>query len=146
MPRATLSPLETYEFSWSLPVRTTDLNHADHLSARALVGMLDEVYTRFMRHLDLGQPGLGAARLSSINADLQVNYLGEGKLHDDLCIEVGIRDISTRSFRAHYRVNAGERAIAIAEIGVVCFDYVDKKSAPLPEVFMDAVSRLREAP
>ncbi len=142
MPRVTLSPLETYEFSWRLPVRTTDLNHADHLSARALVGMLDEAYTRFIRHLDLGHLGLGAPHVSSINADLQVNYLGEGKLHDDLCIEIGIRGISTRSFRAHYRVNAGERPIAIAEIGVVCFDYVAKKSAPLPEVFINAVSEV----
>ena len=142
MPRAILKPLDAYEFSWRLAVRTTDLNHADHLSAYALVGMLDEAYARFIRHLDLGLPGLGAPHVSSINADLQVNYLGEGKLHDELCIEVAVRDISTKSFRAHYRLSAGVRPIALAEVGVVCFDYVAKSPAPLPKAFLKAISVL----
>ena len=140
MPRTILEPLESYQFSMNLAVRTTDLNHADHLSAYALVGMLDEVYARFIRHIDLGQPGLGAPNISSINAELQVNYLGEGKLHDDLKIELGVGDITEKSFRLYYRLSTGERPVALAEIGVVCFDYVAKKPAPLPQIFIDAVS------
>lgn len=140
MPRVILSPLESYQFSMTLAVRTTDLNHADHLSAYALVGMLDEAYARFIRHIDLGQPGLGAPNVSSINAELQVNYLGEGKLHEDLLVEVGVGEITQKSFRLHYRVSKDDRPVALAEIGVVCFDYVAKKPAPLPQIFIDAVS------
>ena len=141
MPRVKLKPLESYGFSISLPVRTTDLNSADHLAAYALVGMLDEAYARFVRQLELEKPGFGADNLGSINADLQVNYQGEGKLHDELCIEVGLCDVGGKSFRVHYRVTAGKRPIALAEIGVVCFDYRDKKPAPLPKVFLDAISK-----
>ena len=146
MPRVTLEPLAKYEFSWHLPVRSTDLNRADHLAAYALVGMLDEAYARFLDHLDLGQPGLnlGAPNVSSINADLQVAYLGEGKLHDALTIEVALRDLSTRSFRLHFRVNAANHSVALAEIGVVCFDYVAKQAVPLPQRFRDAVARLHQ--
>ena len=140
MPRLKLEPIERYRFSITLPVRTTDLNSADHLAAYALVGMLDEAYARFVRQLKLEKPGFGADNLGSINADLQVNYQGEGKLHDELLIELGLSDVSEKSFRVHYRVTSGEKAIALAEIGVVCFNYHEKKSAPLPEVFLDAIS------
>ena len=140
MPRVILEPLNSYQFTMNLAVRTTDLNHADHLSAYALVGMLDEVYARFIRQLDLGKPGLGAPNVSSINAELQVNYLGEGKLHDELKIELGVQGITKKSFRLHYRLSTEGRPVALAEIGVVCFDYVAKKPAPLPQIFVDAVS------
>ena len=123
MPRVKLEPLAHYGFSITLPVRTTDLNSADHLAAYALVGMLDESYARFIRQLNLEKPGFGADHLGSINADLQVNYQGEGKLHDELLIELGLCELGGKSFRVHYRVTSKGKPIALAEIGVVCFDY-----------------------
>ena len=141
MPRVKLEPIDRYGFSITLPVRTTDLNSADHLAAYALVGMLDEAYARFVRQLNLEKPGFGADNLGSINADLQVNYQGEGKLHDELLIELGLCEVGGKSFRVHYRVTSGEKSIALAEIGVVCFDYQEKKPALLPKVFLDAVSK-----
>ena len=66
MPRVKLEPLNHYGFSMTLPARTTDLNSADHLAAYALVGMLDEVYARFIRQLKLEKPGQYVA----------TNYLG----------------------------------------------------------------------
>lgn len=143
MPRVQLLPLDQYLFSWRLPVRTTDLNRADHLSAYALVGMLDEAYARFLGSLKLGDSDLGSADIGSINADLQVSYLGEGKLHDMLTIDVGIDEISNRSFRVHYRVTTDRKTIALAQIGVVCFDYRLKKTAPLPHRFLDALNAAR---
>lgn len=142
MPRVQLTPLSAYPFSFELPVRVTDLNHADHLAAYALVGMLDEAWVRFLAHLKLGEPGLGEPGLGSINAELVVNYLGEGKLHDGLTIAVGVREISSKSFRLHFLVSRDEQKIALAEIGVVCFDYVAKKAAPLPAVFLSALNNL----
>ena len=140
MPRTKLLALDTYQFSQTLPVRVTDLNRADHLSAYALVGMLDEVYARFIVSLGLGESGLGAPNVGSINAELQVNYQGEGKLHDELLIELGIRELGSKSFRVHYQVRCGERPIALAEVGVVCFDYLQKKATTLPDVFVKGVA------
>ena len=107
--------------------------------------MLDEAYARFLDHLKLDLAGLslGAPNVSSINADLQVAYLGEGKLHDELTIEVGVRDISNKSFRVHYRVSGANKPVALAQIGVVCFDYVAHKTVPLPQTFRDAVARVQ---
>ena len=84
-----------------------------------------------------------AEHLSSINADLQVNYQGEGKLHDELLFELGLQDVGGKSFRVHYRVTAAGRPIALAEIGVVCFNYQEKKPAPLPEVSFQSDCQLR---
>ena len=139
MPRMKLHPLETYRFSTRLSVRVTDLNRADHLSAYALVGMLDEAYAQFVIDLSLGGAGFGAPNVSSINAELQVNYQGEGKLHDELTIDMGVGEIGGKGFRLHYRVTCGERAIALAEVGVVCFDYVVKKPIAVPVEFIEAL-------
>ncbi len=143
MPRVKLEPLDSYKFSISLPVRTTDVNSADHLAAYALVGMLDEAFARFIRQLNLAKPGFGADNLGSINADLQVNYLGEGKLHDDLLIELALSDLGGKSFRVHYRVTCGDKAVALAEIGVVCFDYREKTPALLPDTFLKVASKFQ---
>ena len=59
MPRVVLKPLDDYLFTWQMPIRTTDMNYANHLSACALVGMLDEAYTRFLESLGLGEMGFG---------------------------------------------------------------------------------------
>ena len=142
MARSKLHPLERYAFSWELPVRTTDLNHANHLSAAALTGIFDEVFARFIASLNLGHPGLGADHLAPIHADAQVNYLGEGRLHDVLTIEVAVGSRFSKGFRVHYRVSHGERPIALAEIGMVCFDYARQAAAPLPPVFLEALNQL----
>ena len=42
---ALIDPLNRYDFTWRLSVRTPDLNRANHMSAYALVGLLDEAYT-----------------------------------------------------------------------------------------------------
>ena len=102
--------------------------------------MLDEVYACFVRGLNLEKPGFGAENLGSIHADLQVNYQGEGMLHDELLVELGLREVGEKSFRVHYRITAAQRPIALAEIGVVCFDYLKKKPAALPEVFLAAIA------
>ena len=140
MPRIKLHPLESYRFSTTLMVRVTDLNRADHLSAYALVGMLDEAYGRFVAGLGLGGAGFGVPNVSSINAELQVNYKGEGKLHDELTIDMGVGEIATKGFRLHYRVTCGDRPIALAEVGVVSFDYVAKEAVAVPAEFIAAVS------
>ena len=81
----------------------------------------------------------------SINAELQVNYLGEGKLHDELLIELAIRELGAKSFRVHYQVRCGERPIALAEVGVVCFDYLAKKATGLPEVFLQKITEANQS-
>jgi len=101
--------------------------------------MLDEAYAQFVIDLSLGGAGFGAPNVSSINAELQVNYQGEGKLHDELTIDMGVGEIGGKGFRLHYRVTCGERAIALAEVGVVCFDYVVKKPIAVPVEFIEAL-------
>tara|TARA_B100001093_G_scaffold360079_1_gene344789 strand:+ start:308 stop:742 length:435 start_codon:yes stop_codon:yes gene_type:complete len=140
MPRVILKPLDTYQFTWRMPVRTTDMNYANHLSACALVGMLDEAYTRFLRSLKLGHMGFGLPNVCSINGDLQVNYLSEGQLHDELTMEIAIAEIKLKSFRVFHRIKTGDRIVALAEVGAVCFDYQTKKTTALPQAFIDAVS------
>ncbi|MGC6417359.1 MAG: acyl-CoA thioesterase [Bradymonadia bacterium] len=140
MPRVVLKPLDDYLFTWQMPIRTTDMNYANHLSACALVGMLDEAYTRFLESLGLGEMGFGEPNICSINGDLQVNYLSEGHLHEMLSMEIGIGEISRKSFRVFHRVTAKDRVIALAEVGAVCFDYKSKRSAELPEAFIKAVA------
>ena len=138
MPRVKLSPLKHYDFTWRLPVRTSDLNYADHLAAYALVAMLDEVYVRFLKHIGVTPTDLGAPGVSTIHADLQVNYLGEGKMHDELDVELAIRELKEKSMRVFYRFSTEGRPVALAEVGIVCFDY-QKRPATFPAAFTAAI-------
>jgi 4-hydroxybenzoyl-CoA thioesterase len=141
MPRATLQEQSNYEFQYNTTIHTRDLNYANHLGNDSVVGMLQDARVDLFKSLGYRELDLGDGKTGIIIGDLVVNFKAEGFLFEKLRIDCHINDISDKSFRIFYRiVKAQENTIiALAETGIVAFDYTTRQVAILPSNFVKAL-------
>ncbi len=134
MPRIRLIPLDQYPFSTKITVRVTDLNYGGHLGNDSLLSLIHEARVAFLARNDFSEFDCGGVSLTM--GDAAIIYQGEAYAGDELNIEVAAGEPSKCGFRLFYRLtrsNDGQK-IALAETGMVCFDYKAKKIMPLPKV------------
>jgi acyl-CoA thioesterase FadM len=142
MPRIKLKPLDGYPFALDLRVRVTDLNYGGHLGNDRLLSLVHEARVAFLAEHGLSELDCGGVSLTM--GDAALVYQGEAYAGDVLCFEVAAGEPSRSGFRLFYRVTRPPDGspIALAETGMVCFDYRERKIRPLPE----AVRRLCTLP
>lgn len=141
MPRIKLKPQPAYEFQHRLSVRVTDLNYGAHLANNAVVELIHEARVQLLRQLGLSEHNLGDGQTGIIMGDLVVNFKQEGFLGDELCVESHIGEVAGKGFRLFHRITRGTELLALAETGIVCFDYAARKIAPIPPEFLQAIKR-----
>ncbi|MCR4437422.1 MAG: thioesterase family protein [bacterium] len=137
MPRADIRALRHYLFMVDLKVRITDLNYGGHLGNDRLLGLLHEARVAFLA--SNGWSEMNCAGVGLIMGDAVLRYQGQAYAGDILRFEVGIGEPRRCGFRLYYRVTrpADGAAIALAETGMVCFDYREGKMCPLPAPVKD---------
>lgn len=133
MPRIKLKPLKRYPFAFEISVRTTDLNYGGHLGNDKLLSLIHEARVAFLA--SHGFTEMDCAGISLIMGDVIIVYQGEAFAKDLLRFEVAASESSRFGFRLFYRVTRlpEEEPIALAENGMVCFDYKTRRIALLPE-------------
>jgi acyl-CoA thioesterase FadM len=137
MPRIRLKPLDQYPFSTTITVRITDLNYGGHLGNDSLLSLVHEARVAFLISHDLSETDCGGVSLTM--GDAAIVYQGEAYAGDVLNIEVAAGEPSAGGFRLFYRITRSSdgQKIALAETGMVCFDYKVKRIMPLPKVVAD---------
>ena len=143
MARIKLVPLDHYQNIYETAVEVTDLNYGNHLGNDALVGIIHRARVHFLHRLGASENDLGDGETGILLADLIVNYKGEGFLFNTLSVESGIGDVLSKGFRMFHRITAEPgRLIALAETGIVAFNYQKRKVVRIPESFISNVSDL----
>jgi len=142
MPRLKLKPLKKYPFCIEIAVRTTDLNYGGHLGNDSLLSLLHEARVAYLAFY--GFTELDCGGVSLIMADAAIVYLGEAFAGDILIFEVSAGELSRCGFRLFYHVirqNDGKE-IALAESGMVCYDYKQGRIKKFPEKIKKLFSNL----
>jgi acyl-CoA thioester hydrolase len=116
-------------------VRITDLSAAEHLGFDHLVGLLNDASADFFKANGLVRAP--DAPIGVIYADLAVSYRSEAFHQDALRIDIGPGDLSEKGIELVFRVwnETLDREVARARIGVVFFDYRQRRTAAVPERF-----------
>jgi acyl-CoA thioester hydrolase len=141
--RVKLAPLDHYQNIYKTTVEVTDINYGNHLGNDALVGMVHRARVHFLHWLGASENDLGDGKTGILLADLIVNYREESFLFDKLSVESSIGEVRSKGFRMFHKITAEHgRLIALAETGVVAFDYQKRKVARIPESF---VSKIRKS-
>ncbi len=133
MPRIRLKPLSEYVFSTEIKVRLTDLNYGGHLGNDRMLSLIQEARGAFLAKQ--GFTELDCDGVSLTQGDAALVYQGEAFAGDVLCFEVAAGEAGGSGFRIFYRVTrpADGAAVALAETGMVCYDYRARKICPLPD-------------
>jgi len=143
MPRVDLVELSSYEFQHQLTVRTTDINYAGHLGNEALLGLVHEARSQFLKRLGFNTIVGKENQLGLIIADLVVNFKAEAFVGDQLIIDCQIEDQGQKSFRLFHRIRGDQQVIALVECGIVAFNYQNGQAVQLPEAFVNGLEKYR---
>jgi len=134
-------PNECPIFTTQINVRVTDINYGNHLANDALVAYLHDARVKFLTTLNYSEFNIEGIAL--IQADLMVRYKNEAFLNELIQCDLFIGAVSKNSFEMLYRLSTkrGEQSVIIAEakVGLVCFDYQNKKIKEVPKAFIDKI-------
>lgn len=144
MPRIKLNHREHYHHTYKTSVEVTDLNYGNHMGNDALVGIVHRARVHFLQQLGAAEKNLGDGQTGILLTDLVVNYKGEGFLFDRLMVESGIGELLPKGFRMFHRITSDQnRLIALAETGIVAFNYHKRKVAKIPESFVAKIENIK---
>jgi len=139
MARVKLKPLDKYEYEYNRTLQVKDINYGGHLSNDSVVTILHEARIDLLNKLGVNELDLGDKTTSIIMADLIVNYTGEGFLLDQVKVLSHIDDLSAVSFRIYHKIIKGDKSLALAEVGILSYNYKDKQIVEIPEVFLKKI-------
>ncbi len=140
MPRIKLNPLARYQHTYETSIEVTDLNYGRHMGNDALVGIIHRARVHFLYRLGAGEDNLGDGKTGILLTDLVVNYKEEGLLFDKIVVESSIGEVRPKGFRIFHRISSDHnRVIALAETGIVGFDYQNRKVAKIPKSFLSKI-------
>ncbi len=139
MPRIRLQPLPSYPYHTDLRVRVTDLNYGGHLGNDRLLSLIHEARVGFLAEHGFTELDCGGVPLTM--GDAALVYQGEAYAGDILRIEVAAGEPGRSGFRLFYRVTriSDGAAVALAETGMVAFDYKARKIRALPAAVLSMV-------
>ncbi|WP_068598172.1 acyl-CoA thioesterase [Vaginella massiliensis] len=129
-------------FQTEIPVRITDLNYGNHLANDRLLGILHEARIQFLE--SLGYSEMDLAGVGVIMADVAIEYKAQAFYGDQLCIKIGVMDVSRVSFDLTYEVSKSQETVLVAKAksGIVTFDYHNNKVVEVPTAFLERLSEI----
>jgi len=121
-----------------LNIRITDLNYGNHVGNDAVVSILHEARVQLLNLGGFTELSVGGCGL--IMADLTVEYIRELFYGDKLIISIACGEISRIGFELFYEIKAMRDDMtftaAKAKTGMVCYDYLEKRVARVPDDFI----------
>ena len=138
MDRLNINLPEEFEFCTELEVRMADVNAGGHLGNHCLIALLNEGHLKYMQFK--GFPELLVDGRAMINADLAVVYKSEMFYGNVLAIEVAAANFDKYGLDILYRVTnrSSGKVSAVAKMGMLFFDYAERKIAEVPQRFRQA--------
>jgi acyl-CoA thioesterase FadM len=112
------------------------------MSNDAVPRLCHEGRLQLFNHFGVTELHLGQAGVGIIMGDLVANFLAEGHLHDTLLVETHPEELSRSSVRVCHRLSRDGETIALAETGLICFNYHTKKVVAWPEAVREGLAEL----
>lgn len=125
---------DRFNFSTIIPVRITDINYGNHLGNDAVLSFIHEARVQFLKSYNFEE--LNFEGVGLIMSDAAIEFKNEAFYGDQLKVYVAASEASKIGFNLFYKIvvekNEGEKNIAFAKTGMICYDYNLKKVVPLP--------------
>jgi acyl-CoA thioester hydrolase len=139
MARIEINLPDKFLFSIEMPVRIGDINRGNHLGHVAMVALLEEARTRFLRSLGFANDGNLFQGIGYLVTDLAVIYKKQVFYGQVLKIEIAAADFQEKSFDFLYRVSesAGGTEVARAKTGHLLFNSQTQKVVPIMPDFQN---------
>ncbi|MBA4390682.1 MAG: thioesterase [Syntrophus sp. (in: bacteria)] len=141
MPRIKLIEQESYEFHFTARLQPRDINYGGHMGNDSLVSLLGTARVNMLYSMGMSEGQLGDGETGVIMSDLAVNFKAEAFMLDEIVIDTHIGEFSRTGFRIFHRLKKEEVLVALAETGMITFNYSIRKIAPVPEIFLKTLEK-----
>ena len=140
MARVKIDLPKNFSFEVIIPIRITDLNYGNHVGNDTILSILHEARVQYFKSFGYGELDFGG--LGLIMSDVAIEFKSEIFYGEKIIASVTATDFSKVSFEVYYKlekennheVTADKRTlVALAKTGMVCYDYSQKKIAPIPD-------------
>jgi len=142
MERIKLVLPEVFIFSTEMKIRVTDLNYGGHVGNDRFLALLQEArmdFLAFYGYSELNVEGVGL-----IMRDAAIEFKKELHYHQTIQIDVAITGIDAMGFDFYYKIHIKDNKeltlAATAKTGMLCYNYQEKKLAPVPAKFVEKMS------
>jgi acyl-CoA thioester hydrolase len=139
MARTRLSEKEHYEFCYPVTLQPRDINYSGHMGVDSLVTIIGSARAYIFKSIGLSELNLGEKRIGIIMTDLVMDMRAEGFMFDKLEILTHVGELTRNGFRFFHRVIRNGSLIALAETGVLVFNYAERKVARVPDSLIRAL-------
>lgn len=148
MSRIKLELPEKMCFETELPIRVSDLNYGGHVGNDRMLTLMQEARVMFYRSLGFKDEVNLDGSIGQIVADAVVVYKAESFLGDILTVAIYLDDLNRFGFDMLYLVRnkLDGKEIARGKTGIVCFDYINRRVAPVPLTLRDAFTSINGVP
>jgi acyl-CoA thioesterase FadM len=144
MPRIKLEEQSMYEFTFPVTLYPRDINYGGHLGNDSLVILIGSARAQMFHSMGFAEGDLGDGKTGIIMSDLVMNYRAESFIFDELQIDTHIGEIRSGGFRIFHRVTKKDTLVALAETGVMSFDYTIHRLTHVPEIFLKAIANIQK--
>lgn len=139
MSRIKIELPENFSFTTTIPVRITDLNYGNHVGNDSILSIMHEARMRFLAQW--GYSEMNFAGVGMIMKDVGIEFKQELFYGDTVLASVACTNFTKFSFDLYYKLEkegfADGKPVAIAKSTMVCFDYANRKIAPVPDEAME---------
>lgn len=143
MARLELELPNKFIFSCEMSVRASDLNYGGHVGNDKVLTLMQEARILFYNNIGFKDEIHFEGNVGQIISDALVIYKSESFLGDRLTIQIGVTDFNKYGFDLIYLIvnqTTGKEA-ARGKTGIVCFDYVKRKVASVPQSLLTQLQR-----
>ncbi|RJG03280.1 acyl-CoA thioesterase [Noviherbaspirillum sedimenti] len=140
MTRIQIELPEHFAFATEIPLYFHHINSGGHLDNALLLSLVSEARVRYFK--TQGSQELDAIGLIMIVADAAVQYKSEAFYGEVMVVEMTPMHFHRKGFDLVYRMcdKASGREVARGKSGMLCFDHGLRKTAPMPESFVQRMA------
>lgn len=129
-------------FSTTIQVRVSDINYGGHVGNDRYLTFAHEARVRFLA--EMGFTELDVDGVGIILTDAVLQFKSEAFLGESLEISIGLNNFTKVGCQMYYRIQCGDRLVALVQTGIVFFQYDLKKIAAVPETFTSALESIKD--
>lgn len=130
MTRVKIDLPENFSFSAQIPIRITDLNYGGHVGNDTVLTLIHEARVQFLKSHDYEE--LKIEGVSMIMSDAMIEFKAELFYGDVITAGVTANNFSRVGFDLFYKLTNGEKLVALAKTGMICYNYDTQKVVSLP--------------
>lgn len=136
--RVKLDLRNTPVFNTTIEVTISDINYGNHMGNDRFLTLMQEARLRWLQAMGFKNEKDIDKTIGLIVVDAAIQFKAEVFHGERLSVSIAVENITKKGFDLIYVVvKEDDKLAAIGKTGILCYDYVARKVAEIPEILQE---------